>query len=91
MSFYKLQKIKKYLNENLFKKFIISSKASYSSSVLFILKTNENLQFCINYQKLNVIINRNCYSLLLINEMIDKIVDCKHLIQLDIILMFNKL
>jgi hypothetical protein len=43
MSFYKLQKIKKYLNKNLFKKFITSSKALYFSSVLFILKTNEDL------------------------------------------------
>jgi len=43
MSFYKLQKVKKYLNENLFKEFIISSKASYFSLVLFILKANEDL------------------------------------------------
>jgi len=43
MSFYKLQKVKKYLNENLFKEFIISSKASYFSLILFILKANEDL------------------------------------------------
>ncbi len=91
MSFYKLQKVKKYLNENLFKEFIISSKASYFSLVLFILKANEDLQFCVDYWKLNAIIKRNRYSLLLINEMINKIVDCKHLIQLDIISTFNKL
>ncbi len=91
MSFYKLQKVKKYLNKNLFKEFIIFSKASYFSLVLFILKANEDLQFCVNYQKLNAIIKRNCYSLSLINEVIDKIVDCKHLIQLNIISTFNKL
>jgi len=43
MFLYKLQKVKKYLNENLFKEFIISSKASYFSLVLFILKANEDL------------------------------------------------
>ena len=91
MSFYKLQKVKEYLNENLFKEFIISSKASYSSLILFILKANENLWFCINYQKLNAIIKRNYYSLSLINEVIDKIVDCKHLTWLNIISTFNKL
>ncbi len=91
MSFYKLQKVKKYLNKNLFKEFIISSKASYFSLVLFILKTNEDLRFCVDYQKLNAIIKRNCYSLLLIDKMINKIVDCKHLIQLNIISTFNKL
>jgi len=79
MSFYKLQKVKKYLNENLFKEFIIFNKASYFSLILFILKANEDLKFCVDYQKLNAIIKRNCYSLLLINEVINKIVDCKHL------------
>ncbi len=91
MSLYKLQKVKKYLNENFFKEFITSSKASYFSLVLFILKANKDLQFCINYQKLNVIIKRNCYSLSLINEVIDKIVNCKHLTWLNIISTFNKL
>ncbi len=91
MSFYKLQKVKKYLNENLFKEFITSSKASYFSLILFILKANKDLQFCIDYWKLNAIIKRNCYSLSLIDEMIGKIVDCKHVIQLNIISTFNKL
>ncbi len=91
MSLYKLQKVKKYLNENLFKEFIISSKASYFSFLLFILKANEDLQFCVDYQKLNAIIKRNRYSLSLIDEMINKIVDCKHLTQLNIISTFNKL
>ena len=91
MSFYKLQKIKKYLNENLFKEFITSSKASYFSSVLFALKANEDLRFCVDYRKLNAIIKRNRYSLFLINEMIDKIVGCKHLTRLNIVSTFNKL
>ncbi len=91
MSFYKLQKIKEYLNKNLSKSFITSSKISSFSLVLFALKINDDLHFCVNYQKLNVIIKRNCYSLSLIDEMIDKIVDCKHLTQLNIIFAFNKL
>ncbi len=91
MSFYKLQKVKKYLNENLFKEFIIFSKALYFSFILFILKANEDLQFCVDYWKLNAIIKRNCYSLSLIEEMINKIVDCKHLTWLNIISTFNKL
>ncbi len=91
MSLYKLQKIKEYLNENLSKNFITSSKISYFSFILFTLKINDDLRFCINYQKLNIIIKRNRYSLLLIDEMIDKIVDCKHLTRLNIIFAFNKL
>ncbi len=91
MSLYKLQKIKEYLNENLSKSFITSSKISYFSLILFALKINDDFRFCVNYQKLNVIIKRNRYSLSLIDEMIDKIVDCKHLTQLNIIFAFNKL
>ncbi len=91
MSLYKLQKIKKYLNKNLSKNFITSSKISYFSLVLFALKINDDFRFCVDYRKLNVIIKRNRYSLLLIDEMIDKIIDCKHLTQLNIIFAFNKL
>ena len=91
MFFYKLQKVKEYLNENLFKEFITFSKALYSSFILFTLKANKDLRFCVDYWKLNAIIKRNHYSLSLINEMINKTVDCKHLTWLNIISMFNKL
>ncbi len=87
----KLLKVKKYLNKNLSKKFISFSQILYFFSVLFTLKANEDLWFCINYWKLNVIFKRNRYSLLLINEIIDKIVSCKHLTRLNIISAFNKL
>jgi len=91
MSLYKLQKIKEYLNKNLSKSFITSSKTSYFSLVLFALKINDDFHFCVDYQKLNIIIKRNCYSLSFIDEIIDKIVDCKHLTRLNIIFAFNKL
>ncbi len=91
MSSVKLLKVKKYLNENMLKKFITSSQIFYFFFVLFVLKANEDLQFCMNYQKLNVIFKRNRYSLSLIDEIIDKIVNCKHLTRLNIISAFNKL
>ncbi len=91
MFFVKLLKVKKYLNENLLKKFITFSQTLYFFLVLFVLKANEDLQFCVNYWKLNVIFKRNRYSLSLINEIIDKIVSCKHLTRLNIISAFNKL
>ncbi len=67
---HKLQKIKKYLEENLKKKFIILSKASFTSSILFIEKKDDNLRFCMNYWKLNALIKRNHYSIFLINEVL---------------------
>ncbi len=91
MSSVKLLKVKKYLNENLLKRFITFSQILYFFLILFALKANEDLWFCVNYQKLNVIFKRNKYSLSLINEIIDKIVSCKHLTRLNIISAFNKL
>lgn len=91
MSPYKLQKVKEYLNENLSKGFITPSQAPYSSPVLFALKANGDLRFCVDYRKLNAITKRNRYPLPLIEEVIGKIVGCKHLTRLDIIAAFNKL
>jgi len=91
MFFVKLLKVKKYLNENLSKRFITSSQTLYFFLVLFALKVNEDFRFCVNYWKLNVIFKRNKYSLSLIDEIIDKIMSCKHLTRLNIISTFNKL
>ena len=65
-----LQKIKKYLEENLKKKFITFSKALFASSILFVKKKDDSLRFCVNYQKLNALIKRDHYSILLINEVL---------------------
>ncbi len=91
MSSHKLQKIKKYLEENLKKKFITLSKASFASSILFIEKKDDSLRFCVNYWKLNALIKRDRYSILLIDEVLAWIQDSKYLTQLNIIVTFNKL
>jgi len=70
MSSYKLQKVKEYLEENLKKKFITFSKASFASSILFVEKKDDSLCFCVNYQKLNALIKRDRYSILLIDEVL---------------------
>ncbi len=70
MSSHKLQKIKKYLEKNLKKKFITLSKALFASSILFIKKKDDSLCFCVNYWKLNALIKRDRYSILLINEVL---------------------
>ena len=70
---HKLEQIKKYLNEHLKKGFIVFNYASFISFILFIEKLNEDLRFYVNYRKLNVIIKRNRYFILLINEILIKI------------------
>ncbi len=91
MSSHKLQKIKKYLEENLKKKFITLSKAFFALSILFVEKKDDSLRFCINYWKLNALIKRDRYSILLIDEVLAWIQDSKYLTWLNIIAAFNKL
>ena len=91
MSEDKLQKMKKHLKKNLKKKFISSSLIFYASSVLFIVKSNKSLRLCVNYRKLNVVFKRNRYSISLIKETLARVNDCKYLIKLNIIVVFNKL
>ncbi len=91
MSSYKLQKIKKYLEENLKKKFITFSKAFFASLILFVKKKNDSLCFCMNYWKLNAMIKRDHYSIFLIDEVLAQIQDSKYLTWLNIIVAFNKL
>ena len=67
---HKLKQVKKYLNEYLKKRFIISSYASFASSVLFAEKPNKELRFYVNYRKLNAITKRNRYSIPLIDEVL---------------------
>ena len=88
---YKFEQIKKYLNEHLKKRFIILNYASFALPVLFIKKPNNELRFCVNYRKLNVITKRNRYFISLIDEVLARIQDCKYLTRLNIIIAFNKL
>ncbi len=70
---HKLQKIKKYLEKNLKKKFITFSKAFFASLILFVKKKDDSLCFCVDYWKLNALIKRNRYSIFLIDEVLAQI------------------
>ncbi len=91
MSDYKLQKMKNYLIKHLNKNFISSSSISYASLILFIEKKDDSLRFCVNYRKLNALIKRDRYLLLLTDETLACIQDSKYLTRLNIIVVFNKL
>ncbi len=79
MSDYKLQKMKNYLIEHLNKNFISFSLISYASFILFVEKKDDSLRFCVDYRKLNALIKRDRYSLLLIDETLAHIQDSKYL------------
>ena len=90
MFYYKLLKLKKYLNENLRKGFITVSSILFVFFVLFVIKSNNNFRFCVNYRKFNVIIKRNRYFISLIEKILTKVIDFKYLTKLNVIAIFNK-
>ena len=87
----KLMELKKYLKKNFRKNFINFSNVSFFSSILFVIKFNEEFRFCVDYCKLNVIIKRNNYFIFLIDEILIKFIECKYIMKLNIIAVFNKL
>jgi len=91
MSTHKLLEIKKYLKKNLKKDFINSSSTFFAFLVLFVAKLNEGLRFYVNYRKLNALTHRNQYLISLIKKTLARVMGCKYLIKLDIIIAFNKL
>jgi hypothetical protein len=72
-----LQLIRKYLKKHLNKDFIESSTAFYASLILFVKKSNDELRFCVDYRKLNVIIKKNRYSISLIAKTIARLFKAK--------------
>jgi hypothetical protein len=69
--------MKKYLKKYLNKEFIESSTTSYVSSIFFAKKLEEGFRFCVDYRKLNAIIKKNRYSILLIAETIARLSKAK--------------
>src|SRR5436190_21463086 len=85
----KLLTIKKYIIENLHKNFIMLNQIFFITSILFVRTINRSLQFCIDYYKLNIIIKKNNYSLLLINEILKRLDHARIFIKLNIQQIFH--
>ncbi len=73
MSKDQLKKVRTYLDENLKREFIRSSKLSAEYLILFVLKKNDTKQLCVNYRQLSKIIKQDSYFLLLIKELQDQL------------------
>jgi signal peptidase I len=83
--------LKKYLEKNLFKKFIRSSKSLAASPVIFIKKPSRGLRLYIDYRNLNRITVKNCYPIPLIRKILNRIIYTRFFTKLDIITIFNKI
>jgi hypothetical protein len=89
MSHIKIEKLRRYLNENLVKKFIRINRSHVISFVMFVKKLKKELRFYVNYRALNVITIKNYYSLSLIVEILHRLTKVKIFIKIDIIVVFN--
>ncbi len=87
----KFKTFREYLDKHLQNEFIIFSKSTCAALIFFIKKKTNDLRLCVNYRELNAIIVKNRYSLSFINKTLDRIVDVKYFIKLDIIAAYNKL
>jgi len=79
-----LKKVRTYLDENLKRGFIRSSKSLTEYSILFVSKKNDTKQLCVNYRQLNKITKQDSYSLLLIKELQDWLDRVKWFTSLDL-------
>jgi hypothetical protein len=86
-----LKIVKKYLENNLKKEFIIASRFSFVSSMMFMKKTNESLRFCVDYKKLNQLTKKNRYFLSLIEETLTHLSKTKYFTKLNIRQTFHRI
>ncbi len=73
MSKDQLKKVRTYLDKNLKREFIRSSKSLTEYSILFVSKKNGMKQLCVNYRQLNKITKQDSYPLPLIKELQDRL------------------
>ena len=83
--------LKKYLINNLNKRFIEPSQAFYLLPVLFIKKANRSLRFCIDFRKLNAITRKDRYPLPLIDKILARISKAAIFTKLDIRQAFHRI
>jgi transposase InsO family protein len=83
--------VKKYLNENLKKGFIVDSQTPFASPTLFVKKPNGSLRFCIDFRKLNALTRKDRYPLPLIDETFARLSRAKKFTKLDIRQAFHRI
>ena len=66
-----LKTLNNYFNDTLVKKWICKFQNFADALIFFIFQKSEELCFCVDYCELNVIIIKNCYSLLLTSKLLD--------------------
>lgn len=91
MSDEELREVKKHLDDNLGKGFIVASAAGIASPILFVRKPNGGLRFCVDYRKLNSLTKKDRYPLPLIDETLARLGHAKFFTKLDIRQAFHRI
>jgi hypothetical protein len=91
MSRNKIEELRRYLKENLVKKFIRVNRSHAASLVMFVKKLEKKLRFYVDYRDLNVITIKNRYSLSFIVKILNRLSWVKIFTKIDIIAAFNRL
>ena len=76
--------VKEYIDENLKKSYIRSSKANAEQSIIFASKWDNEIQLCMNFKKLNDIIKKRCSTLSLMTNLQRQIIKAKWFIQVNL-------
>lgn len=84
MSPAELEVLRKYIEENLRKKFIRHSQSPCGAPILFVKKPDGTLRLCVDYRGLNKITTKNRYPLPLIGELLDRISRAKYFTKFDV-------
>jgi hypothetical protein len=84
-----LELLKEYFDEFLTKEFIVFFSSLVDASILFVKKSKNDLRLCVNYKELNVITIKNRYSIFLINQLLNRLIDVKKFTKLNIQTTYN--
>ena len=84
MSPMELEKLRKYLEENLGNGWIRRSNSPISASIVFAKKKDGSIRVCVDYRNLNRVTIKNRYLLPLIPELTDRLVGSTIFTKLDI-------
>jgi hypothetical protein len=75
--------LRKYIQENLTKKFIRHSQSLCRAPILFVKKADGSLRLCVDYQGLNKLTTKNRYPLPIIADLLDRLGKAKYFTKLD--------
>jgi len=84
MSPAELEILRKYIEDNLRRRFIRHSQSPCGAPILFAKKPDGTLRLCVDYRALNKITTKNRYPLPLIGELLDRISRAKFFTKFDV-------